>query len=401
MQDKLRDQPVPYRIWGRELIDDESIQQMERAALLPVSVAGALMPDAHVGYGLPIGGVLATRDAVIPYAVGVDIACRMRMSIFPQRPDIIRQQHERFRNALVRETLFGAGQAWNAADRADHDVLYDPVWQSTPLMRSLQDKGRGQLGTSGSGNHFVEWGALSLSLDDADLGLGAGDYLALLSHSGSRGVGYQIADHFSKLAMRLHPDLDKSVRHLAWLSLSSEAGQEYWAAMQLAGRFAAANHEIIHHRVASAVGLKPASTVENHHNFAWQETMVDPDTGQIVDVIVHRKGATPAGQGVFGIIPGSMGDAGYIVRGRGNQASLNSAAHGAGRVMSRRQAQQSITRTERDRYLSARGVTLIGGDLDESPQAYKPIDVVIAAQADLVQTVAQFTPLMVRMDGRI
>ncbi len=193
MQDKLRDQPVPYRIWGRELIDDESIQQMERAALLPVSVAGALMPDAHVGYGLPIGGVLATRDAVIPYAVGVDIACRMRMSIFPQRPDIIRQQRERFRNALVRETLFGAGQAWHAADRADHDVLYDPVWQSTPLMRSLQDKGRGQLGTSGSGNHFVEWGALSLSLDDADLGLGAGDYLALLSHSGSRGVGYQIA----------------------------------------------------------------------------------------------------------------------------------------------------------------------------------------------------------------
>ncbi len=191
------------------------------------------------------------------------------------------------------------------------------------------------------------------------------------------------------------------MRHLAWLSLSSEAGQEYWAAMQLAGRFAAANHEIIHHRVASAVGLKPASTVENHHNFAWQETMVDPDTGQIVDVIVHRKGATPAGQGVFGIIPGSMGDAGYIVRGRGNQASLNSAAHGAGRVMSRRQAQQSITRTERDRYLSARGVTLIGGDLDESPQAYKLIDVVIAAQADLVQTVAQFTPLMVRMDGRI
>jgi tRNA-splicing ligase RtcB len=162
--------------------------------------------------------------------------------------------------------------------------------------------------------------------------------------------------------------------------------------MELAGRFASANHYVIHHRTAAAVGLKDIASVENHHNFAWRETLPN---GR--NVIVHRKGATPAGRGVLGVIPGSMGDAGYVVRGRGDADSLNSASHGAGRQMSRKAALNSVTKTMRDQYLRERGIILLGGGLDESPQAYKPIEAIVAAQDDLIEIVGKFTPKMVRM----
>jgi tRNA-splicing ligase RtcB (3'-phosphate/5'-hydroxy nucleic acid ligase) len=162
--------------------------------------------------------------------------------------------------------------------------------------------------------------------------------------------------------------------------------------MELAGKFASANHYIIHQRVARAMGLKEAAVVENHHNFAWNEKLAD---GR--NVIVHRKGATPAGEGVLGVIPGSMGDAGYVVRGKGVDSSLSSASHGAGRRMSRTVAIKSISRATRDDYLKERGVTLLGGGIDESPQAYKQIDEVIAAQQDLVDIIGKFTPKVVRM----
>lgn len=398
---QLRSSPLPYRIWGEQYIDPESRAQMDAAMTLPVSVAGALMPDAHVGYGLPIGGVLATENAVIPYAVGVDIACRVRLSVFEVSPVVLKQKTGLFKKALVEQTLFGAGKAWRGSQRAEHAVLDDPAWNATKLLKSLQELAYDQLGTSGSGNHFVEWGALTLEQDDAALGLKAGEYLALLSHSGSRGVGFKIANHYSQLAMQLHPDLERGVRHLAWLPLDRHEGQEYWLAMELAGRFASANHAVIHSRVSKAAGLKPTATVENHHNFAWKEHLPAPSgfaSGER-EVIVHRKGATPAAKGVMGVIPGSMADAGFVVRGKGVVESLNSAAHGAGRVMSRRKALDTITKTERDRYLKARGVTLISAGLDEAPQAYKPIEAVIAAQADLIDIVGRFTPLMVRMDG--
>jgi tRNA-splicing ligase RtcB len=386
----LREEPLPFPVWGTEYIDPEAVRQMENSMRLPVSVAGALMPDAHVGYGLPIGGVLATENAVIPYAVGVDIACRMRLSLYEVSPIMLGQKPALFENALWEQTAFGMGAAWKGSKRAEHAVLDDPAWDATRLLQSLKDNAVKQLGTSGTGNHFVEWG--SFRLHEPMFGLKPGEYLALLSHSGSRSVGFKIADRYSKLAMELHPKLDKSVRHLAWLSLDSEAGLEYWLSMELAGRFASANHYIIHKRVAVAVGLKEAAVVENHHNFAWRETLPD---GR--EVIVHRKGATPAGVGVMGVIPGSMGDAGYVVRGRGVGESLESASHGAGRQMSRKAAKNAISKRERDEYLKARGITLLGGGLDESPQAYKPIDEIIAAQHDLVEVVGKFTPRIVRM----
>lgn len=392
--------PRPYKIWGREFIDDESIRQMDNAMSLPVAVAGALMPDAHVGYGLPIGGVLAVESAVIPYAVGVDIACRMRLSIFPVSPIVLGQKTAQFKKALMEQTRFGAGGSWSPREQVEHEILEDPDWTATPYLRSLKDTAYAQLGTSGSGNHFVEWGAFRLTERDPHLDLEPGEYLALLSHSGSRGVGYKIANHYSQIAMDMHPELDKSVRHLAWLPLDTQIGQEYWLSMQLAGRFAAANHFVIHQRIAKAAGLKPAAVVENHHNFAWKIRIPAPAGFNTPDreVIVHRKGATPADKGILGVIPGSMGDAGYVVRGKGKVESLYSASHGAGRLMSRRQALNSITKTERDRYLREHEITLIGGGLDESPQAYKSIDEVIAAQEDLVEIIARFAPRMVRMD---
>jgi tRNA-splicing ligase RtcB (3'-phosphate/5'-hydroxy nucleic acid ligase) len=397
----LHAEPLPYPIWGKEQIDSETITQMNASMRLPITVSGALMPDAHVGYGLPIGGVLATEGAVIPYAVGVDIACRMRLSIFPVSPIVIGQKSGQFKKALTEQTKFGIGRGgeWRHNEQAQHEILDDPGWDATKYLKSLKVTAFNQLGTSGSGNHFVEWCAFTLEKADDELDLKAGEYLALLSHSGSRGVGYKIANHYSELAAKFHPNLDKSVAHLAWLPLDWHEGQEYWISMELAGRFAAANHAVIHQRMAKAMGLKPAFSAENHHNFAWKEHIPVPSGFASVEreVIVHRKGATPAGKGVMGIIPGSMGDAGYLVRGKGIIDSLNSASHGAGRAMSRKEALHSITKTERDRYLKARDVTLIGGSLDESPQAYKPIDAVIAAQQDLVEIVGRIQPRMVRM----
>ncbi|RMG78180.1 MAG: RtcB family protein, partial [Chloroflexi bacterium] len=351
----------------------------------------------------PIGGVLATENAVIPYAVGVDIACRMRLSIFPVSPHVIGQRVGQFENALWNETCFGAGGEWSASRRAEHEVLDSPDWDAAKYLRSLKDIAYRQLGTSGSGNHFVEWGAFVLEKEDEQLGLKAGQYLALLSHSGSRGVGFKIANHYSKLAQQLHPHLDASVKHLAWLPLDWHEGQEYWLAMELAGRFAAANHEVIHKRVAKAVGLKPVATVENHHNFAWKVRLPAPAgfSEHEREVIVHRKGATPAEKGQLGVIPGSMADPGFVVRGKGVVDAIYSAAHGAGRQMSRKQATNTITKTERDRLLQERGIILLGAGLDESPQAYKSIEDVMAAQSDLVEVVGRFEPAMVRMDDDV
>ena len=387
-----RERPLDYPIWGEAQIEKGARAQMEIAMRLPIAVAGALMPDAHMGYGLPVGGVLATDDAVIPFAVGVDIACRMRLSIYDEPLDLLGQRRQELQHTLISQTRFGMGSGWEGVPRPVHPVLDDPAWEETRLLKSLKGKAQEQLGTSGTGNHFVEWGILRLPFDAPDLGLKAGEYLALLSHSGSRGVGFKIANAYTEIALRLHPTLSQSLKHLAWLPLSNEAGQEYWRAMELAGRFAQANHEVIHRRVAGAIGLKEIAHIENHHNFAWREALPDG-----TEAIVHRKGATPAGAGVLGIIPGSMGDAGYLVRGKGAQNALNSASHGAGRKLSRRSALQSISKSARDTYLRERGIILLGGGIDESPQAYKDIEQVIAAQDDLIDIVGKFVPRIVRM----
>jgi tRNA-splicing ligase RtcB len=359
---------------------------LQNACTLPIAVRGALMPDAHLGYGLPIGGVLATRNAVIPYAVGVDIACRVKMTVLDLPVETVNDV-ERLKTAIETETRFGIGSSFKNKRRS-HAVL-DDDWSFTKLTAGLKDKAWAQLGTSGSGNHFVEFGTFELERDD--LGLDRGRYLALLSHSGSRGAGATIAGHYSKLAMKQHPALSKELRHLAWLDLDSDAGREYWRSMELMGRYAAANHACIHRHVVEHLGAQVMLDLENHHNFAWKEV----HDGE--EVIVHRKGATPAGVGVLGIIPGSMAGTTYVVRGRGNEESLRSAAHGAGRVMSRTQAKKTLDWKDARVQLEEQGVTLLSAGLDEVPAVYKDINEVMAAQADLVEPIARFQPRVVKM----
>lgn len=376
---------APWTQWG-EGLEESAVQQMVNACSLPISVAGALMPDAHVGYGLPIGGVLATKNAVIPYAVGVDIACRMRLSVYDLPISLLEENENRLKSALARETQFGVGAVFQK--RREHDVM-DYDWNISPVTKENKDKAWAQLGTSGSGNHFVEYGIFTT--ESNAFALPPGSYLALLSHSGSRGTGARVADYYSKLAQSIHPKLPQNQKHLAWLDLSTQEGQEYWAAMELMGKYAAANHACIHTHIAKALGAEVLLDIENHHNFAWKEYHFGEE------LIVHRKGATPASEGTLGIIPGSMGAPGFIVRGRGNEKSLHSASHGAGRRMSRKKAFENITWEQTHAWLKERGVTLMSAGLDESPFAYKDIHQVMAAQSDLVEILARFDPRLVKM----
>jgi tRNA-splicing ligase RtcB len=205
-------------------------------------------------------------------------------------------------------------------------------------------------------------------------------------------LGANIANHYTKLAKEKRR-LPGDAVNLAWLSLDEQEGIEYWMAMNLAGDYASACHHIIHQKIAKQLGTKPLTMVENHHNFAWKEKWEGKD------VIVHRKGATPAGKGVLGIIPGSMTAPGFIVKGKGEIASLNSASHGAGRKMSRTAALKTVTHKELNDALAKQGVKLLGGGLDESPFAYKDIHEVMKAQTALVETVGVFHPKIVKMDG--
>ena len=384
--------PITYQTWGAD-IDPGAHAQMRQACTLPVAVGAALMPDAHIGYGLPIGGVLACDNAVIPYAVGVDIACRMKLSILDLPVESLDLQSQQYEHALEKGTRFGVGSTHEKPQ--DHGVM-DQDWSVTKVTREHRDKAWRQLGTSGSGNHFVEFGVLTFDQRDAELGLDAGRYVALLSHSGSRGVGAAVCSVYSAIAQHKLPTRYTDMGRLGWLGLDTEAGQEYWAAMNLMGDYAAANHAVIHRLVTKLLGAKVLAGVENHHNFAWKEV----HDGR--EVIVHRKGATPAGAGVLGVIPGSMATPGFVVRGKGNIASLLSASHGAGRQMSRTKARDTYNWKAVRNDLAEKGVKVLSAGADEVPYAYKDIHAVMRAQTDLVETIARFDPRIVKMsdDGQ-
>lgn len=381
-------EPVAYKVWGREGIDDGAIEQMEEACRLPDAVGAALMPDAHIGYGLPIGGVLALENAVCPYAVGVDIACRMKLSILDLPVSALEddKRFPDFQKALQNGTVFGAGKEHQRKQL--HPVL-DQDWTVCRTTRDNKDKAWKQLGTSGSGNHFVEFGVVTI--DRPELGLEPGQYVALLSHSGSRGTGHAVCETYSAMARDQLPRKYARFGRLAWLDMATEAGQEYWAAMNLMGDYAAANHDVIHRNVSHLIGGKIIGGVENHHNFAWKEI----HGGR--EVYVHRKGATPAGAGVLGVIPGSMASPAFIVRGKGNAESLASASHGAGRKMSRTQAREKFRIKAVANDLLKKGIRILSAGSDEVPGVYKDIHEVMAQQSDLVETVGRFDPRIVKM----
>ena len=386
----LKEASLPYRIYGGEAIEEGALRQMEMAMKLPVTVAGALMPDAHQGYGLPIGGVLATRNAVIPYGVGVDIGCRMCMTLYDLPPELLDKKQDSLKKMLMNNTMFGQA-TFNRPK--DHAIFGRKEFSDIAIVKQMKDRAFRQIGTSGGGNHFVEFGLVEVMNPIHEFQLAPGRYLAVLSHSGSRGLGAAIAGHYTKIAMstcKLPPE----AKHLAWLDLNSEEGQEYWLAMNLAGDYASACHHQIHDRMSIGLHEKPLAMIENHHNFAWKEKDANGD-----EVIVHRKGATPAGNGVLGIIPGSMATPGFIVRGKGQTASIHSASHGAGRLMSRTKAKETILPVQMKKFLKQAGVELIGSGLDEAPMAYKNIHQVMESQKDLVEVLGSFMPRIVRMCG--
>ncbi len=388
---ELLPQALDYAVFGSELISSNARQQMNLAMRLPISRAGAMMPDAHMGYGLPIGGVLATENAVIPYGVGLDIGCRMSLTLYDLNHRHFVKHQYKFKMALKERTCFGLGGEIGVPQ--EHTILEDERFKMTDLTRKLKGKAVKQLGSSGSGNHFVEFGLVDLEANNG-LGLEKGSYIGLMAHSGSRGFGAAVAGHYTRVAKET-TFLPKTAGHLAWLGLDTEAGLEYWESMQLAGDYAKACHDQIHYNIQKYLGIQPLCVIENHHNFAWKEKQKN---GQ--EWVVHRKGATPAGKGAMGIIPGNMIQAGKIVKGLGNEQSLQSASHGAGRKSSRKAMKESLTKSAMTKQLKQAKVTLLGGAVDEAPQAYKDLNKVMECQTNLVETIGSFEPLMVRMDKK-
>lgn len=384
----LSDVGVPFRMYGEEMIEDGAMDQMRVAARLPVSVRGAIMPDGHAGYGLPIGGVLATENAVIPYGVGVDIGCRMALSIYEAPTNYIDRHVSNLRRSLIDNTRFGPVEVHDRP--SDSAVFERSEFNEIQFLRNWKDKAWKQLGTSGQGNHFCSYGEVEIGANGLN-GIPQGKYIGIITHSGSRGMGANVAKYYTDIAMKSCV-LPPEAKYLAWLDMNTEAGQEYWLAMNLCGDYASACHHDIHKRLAKAIGMKPLTMVENHHNFAWKEL----HDGR--ELIVHRKGATPAGEGVLGIIPGSMASHAFIVSGKGDPSSLNSASHGAGRRMSRTKAKESFSKRELKDLLAEHKVTLIGAGMDESPMAYKDIHEVMKKQVDLVDVMGTFFPRVVRMD---
>jgi len=386
---KLMDESAPIKIYGADGIEEIAKKQMTLALSLPISIRGALMPDAHSGYGLPIGGVLATHNAVIPYGVGMDIGCRMALTIIDADEKFMKRYEHQIKQAIGKWTHFGMEGSLPAPQ--DHEVLDSPMFNETPLLTKLRGKAVQQLGTSGGGNHFVEFGMIELAENNAT-GLPAKTYMALLSHSGSRGLGANIARHYTQVAMNTC-QLPREAQPLAWLDLDTEAGQEYWLSMTLAGNYAKACHNRIHNNLLKALGLKALYKIENHHNFAWKDKLADG-----TEAIIHRKGATPAHVGELGIIPGSMATPAYLVMGKGHTDALNSASHGAGRAMSRNDARGSTTKSAMKKMLAGADVTLIDGSIEENPTAYKDIELVMKAQTELVAIQGKFWPRIVRMN---
>ena len=239
---ELHATPLPYSIYGQENIDQLAISQMEMAMRLPITVSGALMPDGCAGYGLPIGGVLATTDnIVIPYAVGKDIGCRMSLTILDAGADFLEKHQDRAVEALINNTAFGLD---GILPFKQYHALFDKSeFREIPILKKLREKAVRQLGSSGKGNHFVDICEVELPQTNA-LNLPEGKYVGILSHSGSRGLGANIADYYTTIAKETCR-LPRQAGPFAWLSLKSDAGQEYWKCMEIAGEYSAINHEFI------------------------------------------------------------------------------------------------------------------------------------------------------------
>lgn len=377
---------VPVRAWVEGVpFEDGAREQVARTARLPfVHNHIAIMPDVHWGRGATVGSVIATAGAIVPAAVGVDIGCGMAAVRTTLRADQLPDSLTRVRAEI--ERVVPVGRADHSAKKSSPEAVeaawaelsggYREILRNHP--RASHARPMGQLGTLGGGNHFVE-----VCLDEADA-------VWVMLHSGSRGAGNTIGTHFIELA-REHirqkgvklDDLD-----LAWLEEGSPTFAQYWHALEWAQTYAATNRQVMLDQTLAALrksGLPrfklDTLAVNCHHNYVARERHFD------LDVMVTRKGAVRAGEGELGIIPGSMGAKSYIVRGKGNPLSFHSCSHGAGRAMSRGEAQKRFTLADHRRATEGVECRKDKDVLDETPGAYKSIDAVMAAQAELVDVV--------------
>lgn len=369
-------QNSPIKVFGKH--DDATLAQMRNCMSVGNAVAGVICADGHLGYAQPVGGVIAYEKQISISGVGFDIGCgNMAVRLDTPYEDIsalasviIKDVHRvisfgvgRTNDERVEHSLFDDADAWREADREDY-----------------RQKAVAQLGTVGSGNHYVD-----LMRDEEG-------YVWIGVHFGSRGLGHSSATKYLKAAggkdgMNVPP---------AVVDEDSEIGRRYIAAMELAGRYSYAGREWVIERVRQIIGGNVTEMVHNHHNYAWRET----HNGK--DLWVVRKGATPAFPGQKGFVGGSMGDDAVILEGVDSEeakASLYSTVHGAGRLFGRKEAKRRFTREEMDRWLSERGVVLVGADLDESPMAYRRLPDVLAEHAGSTRVLHTLRPFAVAMAG--
>lgn len=373
----------PIKLWLDDL-EDGALEQAKNLANLPFAFKHiAIMPDSHQGYGMPIGSILATKKAIVPNAVGVDIGCGM-CSMRTHLTDISKDNLKE--TLKIARQLIPVGFSWH--EEAQEVDLMPDIEADLPLVKRAYQKGLKQIGTLGGGNHFVE------------IQKGSDGYIWLMIHSGSRALGYSVADHYNKLAIRLneryHSIVNKKI-DLAFLPLETSEAKLYWEEMNYCIAYALANRKLMMARLLEALTTVMGSfgyedIINKPHNFAaWEEHFGE-------HVIVHRKGATRAFKGEWGMIPGSQGTNSYIVKGLGNQESFMSCSHGAGRKLGRKQAIRTLNIKEEVRHLNKMGVVHAvrhATDLDEAPSAYKDIDVVMANQTDLAEIAIRLQPLAV------
>jgi tRNA-splicing ligase RtcB len=376
MQKIITTERVPIKLWLDD-IEEGALQQARNLANLPFAFKWvAVMPDAHEGFGMPIGGVLAALGTIVPNAVGVDIGC----GVLAARTDLANITQDTLRNVLAgirQEVPLGfehhkVNQPWSGFDRAP----------DLPIIQQELPSARRQLGTLGGGNHFIEFQQ------------GSDGHIWIMIHSGSRNFGFKTANVYHKTAQALcsRKGWELPDRDLAYLPMDSREGEEYFTAMNYCCEFAKANRALMMQRVsevaAMVTGAKILEPINIHHNYASLETHYGRE------VVVHRKGATKASRDTVGIIPGSMGAKSYIVKGLGNPESFESCAHGAGRKMGRKHAIRSLDlETEQAKMQGILHGLRTRSALDEAPGAYKDIDEVMALQRDLVEISVTLTPL--------
>lgn len=371
----------PIKLWIDD-IEEGALQQAKNLANLPFTFKWvAIMADSHQGYGMPIGGVLATRDVIIPNAVGVDIGCGM-CAVKTSLQSIEHDTLKKIMSGIRKRIPLGfkhhkEPQDWEGFAKAP----------DLPIIQQELNSSRYQLGTLGGGNHFIE------------IQHGSDGFVWLMLHSGSRNFGLKIANEYHKKARQLCEmwNTDLPDKDLSFLPVETKEAEEYLEAMNFALDFARANRfKMIDAMKASVLeairNVEFDETINIHHNYAAWEYHFDHN------VIVHRKGATSAKEGEMGIIPGSQGMKSYIVRGKGNPESFMSCSHGAGRKMGRKQAKRELNLEEEKKHLDDQGIIHAirsKKDLDEASSAYKDINVVMQNQSDLVDIVIELSPLAV------